>query len=78
MQSLWHVVTAPHLTVELHWLPALDPPPSNRHAAGRAARAAIACALHIPLDEHGLSRDEVSPAVDSEDTEPDTRSAPAS
>jgi len=78
MQSLWRVVTAPHLTVELHWLRALDPPPSNRHAAARAARAAIAHALHIPLEEHERSRAPVSPAVDSEDTEPDTRSAPAS
>jgi 1-acyl-sn-glycerol-3-phosphate acyltransferase len=78
MQSLWRVATAPHLTVELHWLPAIDPPPSNRHEAGRAARAAIAHALRIPLEEREPARAEVSPAVDSEDTEPDTRSAPAS
>src|SRR5258706_16290276 len=71
------LVTAPHLPVDLHWLRALDPPPSNRHAAARAARAAIAHALHIPLEEHERPRAAVSPAPDIEDTEPDTRSAPA-
>jgi 1-acyl-sn-glycerol-3-phosphate acyltransferase len=78
MQSLWRVVTAPHLAVELHWLPPIDPPPSNRHAAGRVARAAIAHALHIPLEEHEPQRGQLNAVSDSEDTEPDTRSAPAS
>jgi 1-acyl-sn-glycerol-3-phosphate acyltransferase len=78
MQSLWRVVTAPNLTVQLHWLPAIEPPPSNRHQAGRAARAAIARALQIPLEEHELARQaDISPAVDGEDTEPGTQSAPA-
>jgi 1-acyl-sn-glycerol-3-phosphate acyltransferase len=76
MQSLWRVVTAPHLAVELHWLPAIDPLLSNRHAVARAARAAIARALDVPLEEHDAPH--VSPAADSEDTEPEARSAPAS
>jgi 1-acyl-sn-glycerol-3-phosphate acyltransferase len=78
MQSLWRVVTAPYLAVQLHWLPPIEPPPSNRHSAGRAARAAIAHALHIPLEEHEPRRAELNAAADSADTEPDTRSAPAS
>jgi 1-acyl-sn-glycerol-3-phosphate acyltransferase len=77
MQSLWRVATAPHLAVEVHWLPPLQPPPVNRHAAGRAARAAIASALHIPLEDAAAVR-ELSLGVDGEDTEPGTRSAPAS
>src|SRR6267154_2450691 len=56
MQSLWRVVTAPNLTVQLHWLPAIEPQPSNRHQAARAARAAIARVLQIPLEEHELAR----------------------
>jgi 1-acyl-sn-glycerol-3-phosphate acyltransferase len=78
MQSLWRVVTAPHLAVELHWLPPIDPAPSNRHAAARAARAAIAHALGVPLEEHKLLERELSPACAPADTEPDTRSAAAS
>src|SRR5215472_13741918 len=77
MQSLWRVVTAPYLTVELHWLPPIDPPPSNRHAAARAARAAIAHALHVPLEEHELLG-ELASSGDSDDAEPGPRSAPAS
>jgi 1-acyl-sn-glycerol-3-phosphate acyltransferase len=77
MQSLWRVAVAPRLAVEVHWLAPLQPPPVNRHAAGRAARAAIAAALDIPLEAGGLSP-ELSPGADSEDTEPGTRSAPAS
>lgn len=76
MQSLWRVVTAPHLAVELNWLPAIDPRLSNRHAVARAARAAIARALDVPLEEHDAPH--VSPAADGEDTEPEARSAPAS
>ena len=60
MQSLWRIVTAPYLSVELHWLPPIDPPPTNRHAAARAARAAIAHALDIPLEEHELLASEDS------------------
>jgi 1-acyl-sn-glycerol-3-phosphate acyltransferase len=77
MQSLWRVVTAPYLAVELHWLPPIDPPPSNRHAAARAARSAIAQALAVPLEEHELSAGDVSPATEGADTEPGPRSAPA-
>jgi 1-acyl-sn-glycerol-3-phosphate acyltransferase len=76
MQSLWRVVTAPHLAVELHWLPPIDPLPSNRHAAASAARAAIAHALGVPLDEHEL-RGELASSADTDDAEPGTRSAPA-
>ena len=78
MQSLWRIVTAPHLGVELHWLPAIEPPPVNRHQAARAARVAIARALNVPLEEHELVDAEVSPASDPSDSEPGTRSAPAS
>ena len=78
MQSLWRIVTAPHLGVELHWLPAIEPPPFNRHQAARAARVAIARALNVPLEEHELVDAEVSPASEPSDSEPGTRSAPAS
>ena len=78
MQSLWRIVTAPHLAVELHWLPALEPPPANRHQAARAARAAIAQALHVPLEEHEQLTGEAGAVSEPADTEPDTRSAPAS
>jgi 1-acyl-sn-glycerol-3-phosphate acyltransferase len=78
MQSLWRIVTAPHLAVELHWLPALEPPPANRHQAARAARAAIAQALHVPLEEHEQLTGEAGAASEPSDSEPDTRSAPAS
>jgi len=76
MQSLWRVVTAPRLAVELHWLPAIEPPPDNRHVAGRAARAAIARALRLPMDAPPAAR--LSLAPDGGGTEPGTRSAPAS
>jgi 1-acyl-sn-glycerol-3-phosphate acyltransferase len=78
MQSLWRIVTAPHLAVELHWLPALEPPPANRHQAARAARAAIAQALLVPLEEHEQLTGEAGAASEPSDSEPDTRSAPAS
>jgi 1-acyl-sn-glycerol-3-phosphate acyltransferase len=77
MQSLWRIVTAPHLAVEVHWLPAIEPAPSNRHQAARAARAAIAHALNVPLEEHPPAA-EVSPASEASDSEPGTRSAAAS
>jgi len=76
MQSLWRVVTAPYLTVELHWLPPIDPRPSNRHAVARTARAAIAHALNVPLEEHELPG-ELAPSSDADDAEHDPRSAPA-
>lgn len=47
--SLWRVVTAPHLTAELHWLPPL-PTAADRHTVSRAARSAIAGALGIADD----------------------------
>lgn len=78
MQSLWRVVTAPHLAVELVWLPPLDPLPASRHLAARAARAAIAAALNVPLQEQERPAGEVSPAAAPSDTEPGPRSAPAS
>jgi 1-acyl-sn-glycerol-3-phosphate acyltransferase len=77
MQSLWRVVTAPHLAVELHWLPAIEPAPTNRHQAARAARAAIARALNVPLEQHEPAA-ELSPASEPSDSEPGTRSAAAS
>jgi 1-acyl-sn-glycerol-3-phosphate acyltransferase len=78
IQSLWRVVTAPYLTAELHWLPPIDPPPSTRHGAARAARAAIAQELSIPLDEHEVLASDLGPAAESNDTEPGPSSAPAS
>ena len=78
MQSLWRVVTAPHLAVEVHWLPPIEPVPSNRHAAARVARAAIARALDVPLDERELLASDVSAGAETSDTEPGPRSAPAS
>ena len=78
MQSLWRVVTTPYLAVELHWLAPLDPLPDSRHAAARAARAAIAHALDIPLEEHQLlAADAGTAAGEPTATEPDPRSAAA-
>ena len=77
MQSLWRVVTAPHLAVELHWLPAIEPAPSTRHAAARAARGAIARELHIPFDEHEVVGSDLGSAAEDNDSEPGPSSAPA-
>jgi 1-acyl-sn-glycerol-3-phosphate acyltransferase len=80
MQSLWRVVTTPHLAVELHWLPPIDPPPATRHAAARAARAAIARQLNVPLEGHQAPAGDLisaGDADDTDDTEPGPRSAPA-
>ncbi len=46
-QSLWWVITAPHLTAEAFLLPALPAEISNRHAAARALRGAIGEALAL-------------------------------
>ena len=73
MQSLWRIVTAPHLTVELHWLPPIDPP-RGRHEAARSARAAIAQALQLSLEEQEVSG-EVGAVDEPSDAEPG--SAPA-
>jgi len=78
MHSMWRVVTAPHLAVELYWLPPIDPLPTSRHLAARAARVAIADALNVPLEEHERLAGEVSPAAEPSDTEPGPWSAPAS
>jgi hypothetical protein len=77
VQSLWRVVTAPHLAVELHWLPAIDPQPATRHAAARAARAAIAHELAVPFDEHQVLASDLGTAAEGGDTEPGPSSAPA-
>ena len=73
MQSLWRIVTAPHLTVELHWLPPIDPP-RGRHEAARSARAAIAQALQLSLEEQEVPG-EVGAVDEPSDAEPG--SAPA-
>ncbi|HWY73133.1 MAG TPA: lysophospholipid acyltransferase family protein [Burkholderiaceae bacterium] len=78
MHSMWRVVTAPNLAVELYWLPPIDPLPTSRHLAARAARVAIADALNVPLEEHERLAGEVSPAAEPSDTEPGPWSAPAS
>ncbi len=78
-QSLWRILCAPRLTVELHWLAPLPPGERNRHAAARACRAAIAQALQLPLepapapatvvqepmrgDEGGESEEDLAPAL---------------
>jgi 1-acyl-sn-glycerol-3-phosphate acyltransferase len=46
--SLWRIAAAPGLTVQITWLPQLTAV-DNRHAAGRAARSAIAAALGIEV-----------------------------
>jgi len=73
MQSLWRIVTTPYLTVELHWLPPIDPP-RGRHEAARSARAAIAQALQLSLEDKEVS-DEVGAVDEPSDAEPG--SAPA-
>ena len=78
MHSMWRVVTAPNLAVELYWLPPIDPLPTSRHLAARTARVAIADALNVPLEEHERLAGEVSPAAEPSDTEPGPWSAPAS
>jgi 1-acyl-sn-glycerol-3-phosphate acyltransferase len=77
MQSLWRVVTAPHLAVEIHWLPPIDPGPATRQAAARAARAAIASELGVPLEGHQALAGDLSSAGETDDTEPGPSSAPA-
>jgi hypothetical protein len=79
LASLWRVVTAPRLTVELYWLPPVDPSIANRQAVGRAARNAIAAALRLPCDEADSAAGEVGeapgPAGDATHTAPETQSA---
>jgi len=55
-QSLWWIVTAPHLTAEALWLPALPADRSNRHAAARALRAAIGDALALSGTDQSAQR----------------------
>ena len=74
LRSLWRIVTAPYLAVELHWLPPIDPPPRGRHEAARSARAAIAQALAIPLEELESASSDDEPAG----TAPGTPAAAAS
>ena len=77
IQSMWRILTTPNLAVELHWLPPLEPQPTTRHAAARAARAAIALELGIPLEDRRTLGSELGTADESDDTEPGPRSAPA-
>src|SRR5258706_8836266 len=58
-QSLWWIITAPHLTAEAFWLPALPADITNRHAAGRALRAAIGDALALSGDAQRVKGDAV-------------------
>jgi len=58
-QSLWWIITAPHLTAEAFWLPALPADITNRHAAGRALRAAIGDALALSGDTQRVKGDAV-------------------
>jgi 1-acyl-sn-glycerol-3-phosphate acyltransferase len=68
VSSLWRIVTAPALTVDVHWLAPLASGAATRHAAGRDARDAIAVALGI----------DVSPASAPADTAPAAAHDPAS
>jgi 1-acyl-sn-glycerol-3-phosphate acyltransferase len=47
VDSLWKIITAPGLQIEVTWLPKLTEAGMTRQAAGRAARAVIAQALGI-------------------------------
>jgi 1-acyl-sn-glycerol-3-phosphate acyltransferase len=73
--SLWRVVTTPRLTVQVHWLPPVARELANRHAVGRAARAAIAAALGLAIHE---AHDVTAPAADTADSAPDESPATAS
>ncbi|HEX7155979.1 MAG TPA: lysophospholipid acyltransferase family protein [Burkholderiaceae bacterium] len=81
LASLWRVVTAPRLTVELHWLPPVDPAIANRQAVGRAARAAIGVALRLPCDDADSAAAAASEALgeasDASHEAPDTQSLTA-
>ena len=81
LASLWRVVTAPRLTVELHWLPPVDPTIANRQAVGRAARTAIAAALQLPCDDGDgaadASGEALGPANEPAHTTHDTQSVTA-
>ncbi len=50
LHSLWRIMTAPRLVVEVHWLPPLPSHVDTRHEAAHLARVAIAQALQITLD----------------------------
>jgi 1-acyl-sn-glycerol-3-phosphate acyltransferase len=54
--SLWRIVTAPGLQVEVIWLPRLAAGAATRHVAGQQARAAIAQALGLPHETDEFSR----------------------
>lgn len=45
--SLWQILMTPRLTVNLHWLPALDTAGHTRHAIADAARTAVVRALQL-------------------------------
>lgn len=50
LRSLWRIMMAPRLTVEVHWLPALSMEAKRRHELAHQARLAVAEALHIRLE----------------------------
>lgn len=51
LRSLWRIMMAPRLTVEVHWLPALSAGGLRRHVLAQQAREAVAQALEIRLEE---------------------------
>nr|HRK57574.1 hypothetical protein [Burkholderiaceae bacterium] len=51
LRSLWRIMMAPRLTVEVHWLPALSIGVRRRHELAHQARLTVAEALQISLDE---------------------------
>jgi 1-acyl-sn-glycerol-3-phosphate acyltransferase len=75
--SLWRVVTAPRLTVEVHWLPPLPPGMAKRHDAARLAREAIAHALAIRLAPAGATSPVRPQDPVPADTAPESAADPA-
>ena len=77
LMSLWRVVTAPRLMVEVHWLPPLPQGIQRRHEAGRLAREAIAGALSIKLDSAAPSPAKPADPAPA-DSPPQSAAGPAS
>lgn len=55
LHSLWRIVTAPALAVEVRWLPPLPAQGKTRHEVAHQARSAIADALQISLEADAQS-----------------------
>jgi 1-acyl-sn-glycerol-3-phosphate acyltransferase len=73
--SIWRILTAPRLTVHLHWLPAVDCAGLSRQAIAGRARAAIGAAVGLPAEEDAV---EATPDGATGGTEPGLGSLTAS